>query len=63
MTPTDIPSLEKRKELAREPTQSNETFCIYCQKQYQSPQNLKRHVLLNHPGTYRYWAYIYEEEE
>lgn len=34
-----------------------ETFCIYCQKEYASPDNLKRHVLTKHPGTYRATAY------
>lgn len=30
-----------------------ETFCVYCQKEYASPDNLNRHVLRQHPGTYR----------
>lgn len=29
-----------------------ETYCFYCQKVYATANNLQRHVLKYHPGTY-----------
>jgi len=29
-----------------------QTFCIYCQKQYANPRNLRKHIEKKHPGTY-----------
>ncbi len=29
-----------------------ETFCIYCQKEYSTPKKLRIHIDKKHPGTY-----------
>ena len=31
-----------------------ETFCIYCQRQFASPKNLRRHIERLHVDTYVY---------
>ncbi len=31
---------------------AKETFCIYCQKQFASVKNFRRHVLTQHAHTY-----------
>lgn len=36
----------------------DETLCIYCQREYDSPGRLRTHVLRMHPGTYRASAYL-----
>lgn len=40
---------------------TEESFCVYCQKQYASPANLRRHVAGKHPGSTRDWAYRDDE--
>lgn len=27
-------------------------FCIYCQKEFKTPEKMQEHVLEEHPGTY-----------
>lgn len=44
------------------PNLEEETFCIYCQKEYGTPRKLRRHVLKVHPGTYRAEVYLEDEE-
>lgn len=39
-------------------TEQDETLCIYCQVEYATPENLRRHVLRKHPGTYRANTYL-----
>ena len=34
------------------------TFCIYCQEEKNSPEDLQRHILAKHRDTYAYWAVI-----
>ena len=29
-----------------------QTFCIYCQRKYCTPENLIRHLQKTHPGTH-----------
>jgi len=29
-----------------------ETFCIYCQREYGTPQALRKHIERQHPGTH-----------
>jgi hypothetical protein len=29
-----------------------DTFCLYCQRQFTSPKRLQNHVALKHPGSY-----------
>lgn len=33
----------------------NESFCIYCQHDYETPQKLRRHIEKKHHGTHAYW--------
>lgn len=37
---------------------SGDTFCIYCQCEYQSPRRLVTHIKRKHPGTYAYYSYV-----
>jgi hypothetical protein len=30
----------------------DETFCLYCQREFETPRRLADHVLTKHPGTY-----------
>jgi hypothetical protein len=30
----------------------DQTFCLYCQKEYASPRNLRIHIEKKHPGSY-----------
>ncbi len=30
-------------------------FCVYCQKQFDSPQRLHTHITKHHKDTIRYW--------
>lgn len=35
-----------------------QTFCIYCQKEFDSPRRLQTHVMMVHPDTYAASAII-----
>jgi hypothetical protein len=41
---------------------AQETFCVYCQRDYRSPQRLKTHVITHHPLTHRALAYQQEKD-
>lgn len=41
---------------------SEETLCLYCQREYASPNRLRLHVERLHKGTYRAIAYAKEKE-
>jgi hypothetical protein len=43
-------------------TPAQETFCVYCQRDYKSPQRLRTHVLKTHAATWRAAAYMKEEQ-
>lgn len=36
----------------------DQTFCIYCQKDYKTPWKLRNHILKMHEGTYAYYAIL-----
>jgi hypothetical protein len=35
----------------------DDTYCIYCQKEYSTPKRLLSHIKRMHKNTYAYWAY------
>ena len=39
------------------PQCGEETYCIYCQREFGSSMKLKVHVIRQHAGTYRAMAY------
>jgi hypothetical protein len=57
------PTRKARDQLGREPTQTTDTFCRYCQTEYMVVQALKYHVLMDHVGQPRYFMYLQEGEE
>jgi hypothetical protein len=44
-------------------TPETETFCVYCQRDYKTPQKLKTHVLKIHTATHRAAAYMNEDKK
>jgi hypothetical protein len=42
-------------------TPEQETFCVYCQRDYKTPQRLRTHVLKVHPATIRAAVYMKED--
>jgi hypothetical protein len=39
---------------------SEDTFCLYCQKEFHTPKKLQNHIAKKHPNTYA--AYSIEDE-
>jgi hypothetical protein len=42
---------------------SEDTFCIYCQREYQTHRRLVTHIKRMHPQTYAYYSFVPEEEQ
>jgi hypothetical protein len=38
------------------PSILSQEFCIYCQRDFDTPKKLQDHVIKNHEGTYAYFA-------
>lgn len=44
-------------------TGTDETYCFYCQHEFDTPTRLKVHVIRRHAGTYRAMAFEDTETE
>lgn len=49
---TSIQYIRLNRDRSNAIVSNNQVFCIYCQKRYASPRNLRRHIEQFHPGTY-----------